>query len=170
MSVLLRTIAAFPSGRTTSQLFALLDGDFDPRTRSEIYSELSILADAGKITKGRDGKWRSLRRFTATGTNTPVFSGAPENLSADQILRAAPAIFRLSAQNEAALGGDPGAARLDPNALLRYYRSTLRADPRGAISQVDDRHAVQWHLVTGSGPLGTLTRRRDHWRGSRPHK
>ncbi len=45
------------------------------------------------------------------------------------------------------------AVSFDPNALLRYYRSALRSDPRGAITQVEDRHAVAWQLFTGLGPL-----------------
>ncbi|AKH99665.1 DNA/RNA helicase, superfamily I [Hoeflea sp. IMCC20628] len=152
MSILLRTISAFPSGRTTSELFALLDVDFDPRKRSELYAELSVLADAGKITKARDGKWRHLSRYPAPQTDLSLATG-PKLVGESKVLRAATASFRLSAQKETSLNEETGAAKLDPSALLRYYRSTLRADARGAISQVDDRHGVQWHLVTGLGPL-----------------
>lgn len=41
----------------------------------------------------------------------------------------------------------------DPRALLRYWRSALRADPRGAIVEMPDRHGATWHLVSGKGPL-----------------
>ncbi|NEJ00160.1 AAA domain-containing protein [Rhizobium ruizarguesonis] len=152
MSVLLRTISAFPSGRTTSELFALLDVDFDPRKRTELYAELSLLTEAGKITKSRDGKWRPLSRYSTPQTNVSPAAG-PQLVGESKVLRAAHASFRTSAQREPSLDEETGSVHLDPSALLRYYRSTLRADPRGAISQVDDRHGVQWHLVTGAGPL-----------------
>lgn len=152
MSVLLRTISVFPSGRTTSELFALLDVDFDPRKRSELYAELSLLTDAGKITKGRDGKWRPLSRYPALQTNVSSPAG-PKPGGDSKVLRAAPASFGTSAQANSLLDNETAAVHLDPSALLRYYRSTLRADPRGAISQVDDRHGIQWHLVTGLGPV-----------------
>ncbi|MCA1367190.1 AAA family ATPase [Bradyrhizobium sp. BRP14] len=151
MSVLLRTISAFPSGRTTGELFALLDVDFDPRKRAQLYAELSSLSEAGKIRKGRDGRWRPALLVSAPASSAVNSDGAVPNGSA--ALRAAAAIFREAEQKTGIIGDEPPAATLDPGALLRYYRSTLRADPRGAISQVGDRHGVQWQLVTGPGPL-----------------
>lgn len=38
-------------------------------------------------------------------------------------------------------------------ALLRYWRSALRADPRGATTQVDDKHGIEWSLISGRGPM-----------------
>ena len=43
--------------------------------------------------------------------------------------------------------------QLDPQALLRYWRSALRADPRGATTQVLDKHGIEWSLVSGRGPV-----------------
>ncbi|WP_426122792.1 AAA domain-containing protein [Pararhizobium sp. PWRC1-1] len=153
MSVLLRTISAFPTGRTTSELFALLDIDFDPRKRTSIYAELSALSDAGKVSKGRDGRWRPI-------ATAKKHDGAPlrtkerdSTVAEDQVLRPVHAIFRSAAANEIAVDATESAVSFDPNALLRYYRSALRSDPRGAISQVEDRHAVAWQLFTGLGPL-----------------
>lgn len=152
MSVLLRTIASFPSGRTTNQLFALLDVEFDPRKRTELYAELSSLTDSGKIRRDRDGRWRTVPVATRGQSPVSALNFTPTPMSAS-ILHAAEAVYRSRAlltieQSDAA---PPGA--LDPNALLRYYKSALRADPRGAISQIPDRHGVQWQLVTGTGPL-----------------
>ncbi|WP_217352161.1 AAA domain-containing protein [Ruegeria sp. HKCCA5763] len=41
----------------------------------------------------------------------------------------------------------------DPQALLRYWRSALRADPRGATTQVLDKHGIEWALISGRGPI-----------------
>lgn len=149
MSLLLRTISALPTGRTTSQLLALLDVDFDPRMRASIYADLAALAEAGKISKGRDGRWRAVSAIRAM----PPGVGSTTETTAAGVLQAAPAIFLSLSQS-----GDlpePSDTRdtPDPAALLRYYRSALRSDPRGAISQAEDRHGVQFQLITGSGPL-----------------
>ncbi|TCP41367.1 uncharacterized protein DUF559 [Rhodovulum marinum] len=50
---------------------------------------------------------------------------------------------------------DPGevGATVDYQALLRYWRSALRADPRGATTQVADKHGVEWTLICGRGPI-----------------
>ncbi|KQW77847.1 AAA domain-containing protein [Ensifer sp. Root127] len=151
MSVLFRTISAFPSGRTTSELFALLDIDFDPRRRTEIYAELSALSDAGKVSKGRDGRWRPVVTSKRQGVTT-----APEVNAAtveNQLFRPVHAVFRSSESKTVDAEVPETTVSFDPNALLRYYRSALRSDPRGAITQVEDRHGVAWQLFTGLGPL-----------------
>jgi very-short-patch-repair endonuclease len=152
MSVLLRTISAFPTGRTTNELFALLDVDFDPRKRTEIYAELSALSDAGKVSKGRDGRWRPVATAGKQGlAPTPLPRSDPAPID-DQILMPVHATFQISTFNPPIVEPTETVS-FDPNALLRYYRSALRSDPRGAITQVEDRHAVAWQLFTGLGPL-----------------
>ncbi len=153
MSVLLRTISAFPTGRTTSELFALLDIDFDPRKRTEIYAELSSLSEAGKVSKGRDGRWRPVSTSKKLGVVPPQGNNPKDAAAEDQLLRPVHATFRSSSAKATDLETTESAVSFDPNALLRYYRSALRSDPRGAITQVEDRHAVAWQLFTGLGPL-----------------
>ncbi|MBB4349328.1 AAA domain-containing protein [Aliirhizobium cellulosilyticum] len=153
MSVLLRTISAFPTGRTTSELFVLLDIDFDPRKRTEIYAELSSLSEAGKVSKGRDGRWRPVATSKKLAAAAPQRHATEIAATEDQLLRPVHATFRSSAAKTTDLEVTEGAVSFDPNALLRYYRSALRSDPRGAITQVEDRHAVSWQLFTGLGPL-----------------
>lgn len=153
MSVLLRTITAFPTGRTTNELFALLDVDFDPRRRTEIYAELSALSEAGKVSKGRDGRWRPISAAKNQGVTLTPLPGPEVGAGEDQVLRPVHATFRSSTANTNEVDAPESDATIDPNALLRYYRSALRSDPRGAISQVEDRHSVQWQLFTGMGPL-----------------
>lgn len=150
MSVLLRTIASFPSGRTTNELFALLDVEFDPRKRTELYAELSSLTESGRIRRDRDGRWRSISAFTRQ-QNTNV--AAPITALSPSILKAAEAVYRSRMQLNVEDGDAAAPGVLDPNALLRYYKSALRADPRGAISQIPDRHGVQWQLFSGMGPV-----------------
>lgn len=62
MSLVINTIEAFPRGRTTQELFALLDVNFDHAVRLRIQSELSTLQKEGVITLGRDRKWRVIAR------------------------------------------------------------------------------------------------------------
>ena len=152
MSYVLRTIEAFPRGRTTGELLSLLDVQHDSRKRLEILREIEGLARDGVIRIGRDMKWRSLARQPASELigktqSGPLFAGAPNAL-----LNAIPAKFQIRAlpiveQEDGAIFVN----RPDPNALLRYYRSALRSDPRGALTQSDDRHGVSFQLVTGNG-------------------
>lgn len=151
MSVLLRTIEAFPTGRTTNELFALLDVDFDPRKRVQLHSELAALVDTGKISKGRDGRWRPI--VVAPARSAGSAPPRETNVLSSPTLNAAPAFFFAEATPAESLDIQDLQSPKDPAALMRYFRSALRADPRGAMSQVDDRHGVQWHLVSGSGPL-----------------
>lgn len=154
MSVLLRTILAFPTGRTTNELLALLDTDFDPRKRTEIYAELASLSEAGTVAKGRDGRWRGIAVKRSRDASGSVSIGVDASPATDMsVLRAAPAAFQSMRQEIGATLADDTAATADPVALLRYYRSALRTDPRGAISQDAERHGQQWHLIFGSGPL-----------------
>ncbi len=50
---------------------------------------------------------------------------------------------------------DPAASEveLDPHALLRYYKSALLYDPRGALTQTGDRHGETFQLLAGEGNL-----------------
>lgn len=148
MSVLLRTISSFPTGRTTNELFALLDVEFDPRRRTELYAELSALTEAGKISRDRNGRWRSVASFVRKEVAAENPGGREAATAHSSTLLAADATYRSRVQ-EAIAEPDAMSVGVDPNALLRYYRSALRADPRGAIAQIPDRHGVQWHLISG---------------------
>ena len=66
MSYVLRTIEAFPRGRTTGELLSLLDVQHDSHKRVEILREIEGLARDGIIRIGRDMKWRSLARQPAS--------------------------------------------------------------------------------------------------------
>ena len=147
MSLVGRTISAFPLGKTTEELFVLLESDFDPQKRLQILGELDLLLDQGKIRKGRNGRWYSQNRGMP-------FHGEPELHFESGILNAVIAeISQISAPNEDSLPEPKETSLNDPIALLRYYRSTLRSDPRGAISETEDRHSQSWQVLSGSGDL-----------------
>ena len=58
MSLLLRTIKAFPSGKLAEELIFLLDKDCNPQQRIALFSELYDLEMQGLIRRGTDGKWK----------------------------------------------------------------------------------------------------------------
>lgn len=150
MSLVLRTLEAFPGGRTTEEILALLDVDFDPQKRLAVIAGLDELAAQGVARRGRDGKWKVLRRSPAPtfGAVLPALDG----VTSDELL-AVPARFEELPSDADSQSEPERAPALEPSALLRYWRAALRADPRGAITQVDDRHGISWQLVTGAGPL-----------------
>ena len=148
MTILERTICSFPRGRTTEELFALLDVDFQPSARAALLSELNELQEQGRVRRSHDGRWSSIKNLS----DAPAPDETPKNKSlnglAEQILlQAVPAQSRSTeieaTQDEAALE-----ASYDSTALLRYYRSALIADPRGAITQQIDRHGTSWQLLS----------------------
>lgn len=152
MSVVGRTIQAFARGRTTEELVVLLDAAFDDLKRREVVAELQALAQSGLIRLERSGRWKPTRLPTRPEVLRPAAPSAPGQ--SEELLFAVPAAISdepLPEEDEAA--ADAPSIEFDPHALLRYWRSALRSDPRGAITQTPDRHGSQWVLVTGKGPL-----------------
>lgn len=154
MSVVQRTIEAFPRGRTTEELVVLLGAAFDAGKRGAILAELQTLAQSGVIRLERNGRWKpiyvgQLPKTAENGSSTVATSAGEED-----ILFAVPAVTTVETEQADNAGVDDGSAlTADPQALLRYWRSALRSDPRGAITQTPDRHGMQWVLATGNGLL-----------------
>ena len=124
----------------------------DSHKRVEILREIEGLARDGVIRIGRGMKWRSLTRQPASEPIGKPQGGPLVARVSNALLQAIPAKFEVRAlpgveQEDVATIVD----RPDPNALLRYYRSALRSDPRGALTQTDDRHGISFQLVTGNG-------------------
>lgn len=159
MSLLLRTLKAFPRGCTLEELYVLLDSDYDSLRRRSIQAELDELVQNGEARKGRDGRWRPIIRpafnlgVPDVASNTPNLSGTGDESTTPTLLTAAFASFRRLPLEQPSEDQADEEEHPDPNALLRYWRTALRADPRGAIEQADDRHGTSWHLVTGAGPV-----------------
>jgi len=152
VTLLTRTIESFPRGRTLPELLALLDVDFDSRKRAAILAELSELSDMGVVRRGRDGKWRpvAVPRTTAHGPHDQDMASSAMDAN---ILIAAAGRFHTREQIRDDVEERTATLEHDPSALLRYYRAALRSDPRGAISQTEDRHGESWLLLTGAGPM-----------------
>lgn len=151
MSVILRTIQSFPRGRTTEQLYALLGASFRHNDRVALLAELEALSACGSVKLQRNGRWipiGPLPSISPPAKEDP--SLLPAKLASPKII-AAP-FQRTVLPAPTVLGeslSEP--TEIDPKALLRYWRSALRADPRGSIMEAFDRHGTVWHLISGKG-------------------
>lgn len=152
MSTLLRTVEAFPRGRTTDELYALLDVEFSAARREQILAKLIALQKQGVVTLGRDNKWRAVSRTVAAAGRHEAGAGPGAGADPGAVLQAVPAGFSRQADRETAGSEDgPDTTRINPVALLRYYRAALQSDPRGALTQADDRHGTAYQLICGAG-------------------
>ena len=154
LSIVKNTLDAFPRGRTTNELFALLDVDFKASRREEIRAELLAFQKQGVVVLGHDRKWRTISRVGIAGNTTA--KGAQTNtpfIDSDKLV-SSPAIFQKEESPTLELEQDSNSDQtIDPIALLKYYRAALRSDPRGALTQADDRHGTAFQLVSGNGEL-----------------
>ncbi len=156
MSFVLKMIEAFPRGRTTEELLVLVGASFSHDKRIATVAELDRLLGDGCIERGRDGRWRPKRLASVPrGRAASDYSWVQGTTDGSDVIFAATASF---AQQHASAGdlfeeAESEGSRIDPQALLRYWRSALRADPRGATTQVLDRHGLEWSLISGRGPI-----------------
>ncbi|QCP85164.1 hypothetical protein EYE35_05580 [Cereibacter sphaeroides] len=152
MSVVLRTVKAFPRGRTIEELHALLGTTFRHEERMALLGELEALAREGSIRRRHDGRWIPIGppMTSQPGNPTTLTSSATSETSA---IVAAPFLRTAIVSPPPIEESASDTHRIDPKALLRYWRSALRADPRGAITEAFDRHGTIWHLISGQGLL-----------------
>lgn len=156
------TIEAFPRGRTTEELFVLCGVTFQGDRRIAILAELDALLRDGRVIKGRDGKWRPLNvvnRSKSSSTGNPGSGTAMTQLGEE--LTAAPALIHAeydAGDERSQDASNAASSAIDPSALIKYWRSALRSDPRGRTTTRPDLHAVDWHLFAGQGPLADIDR------------
>ena len=132
----------------------LLGASFDEGKRRSIVSELQSLASSGVVRLEPNGRWKPVVAPRPSENRSPDDTNKSTTRPAAELLYAVPcAIGTELKQADAEVTDDIAPALIDPNALLRYWRSALRSDPRGAITQAPDRHGSQWILATGTGPL-----------------
>ena len=153
MSVVLRTIQAFPRGRTVEELQVLLGTAFRRDERLAVIAELEHLFAKGAIRRRSDGKWipvapPTLASLKEPRTQNDSAPGARSTLVAAPFNRSVRDVVETEDRSDSEAG-----SQIDPQALLRYWRSALRADPRGATTEAPDRHGSGWHLVAGRGPI-----------------
>lgn len=131
MSLVLKTVRAFPRGRTTEELLVLVGAAFSHDKRLAALSELEALFRDGLIVRGKDGRWRSKADSFKSRDERVSTSrgGGPENFH--DVIHAANASFSIKPTASELLDQeDDSSDAPDPQALLRYWRSALRADPR----------------------------------------
>jgi hypothetical protein len=154
MSLILRTVQAFPRGRSTEDILVLVGAGFSHDKRVAALAELGELHREGYIEKGRDGLWRPSKTVGVTLESGGTGPHGQHNGIESEMLFAAAATFRMEPIPEPTETEDANeVGPIDPQALLRYWRSALRADPRGATTQVTDKHAFEWALISGQGPM-----------------
>lgn len=153
MSIVLRTVESFPRGRTTEQLSVILGASFDHVKKVQLIAELDDLARTRKIVRGTDGKWRPGRNYASILGQKRDASTTSQPDSETDTLLAAPARFDHIENKDAVAQEDDDQGLLNAGAVLRYWRSALRADPRGATTAREDLHGVDWHLVCGAGQV-----------------
>ena len=152
MSLILETISAFPRGRTTEELLVLIGAVFSHDKRVAALAELEEYVRNGLLERGRDGKWRQREVSLNNGfVQTPDRFTQTTGVAPD-VLVAAVASFTLNIIVSEEEEGEID-TRIAPDALLRYWRAALRTDPRGATTQVADKHGVEWTLISGRGPM-----------------
>lgn len=154
MSLILKMIQAFPRGRSTEELLVLVGASFSHDKRLAAIGELDSLFRDGLIDKGSDGRWRAKTKGLNRGEERGSDLRARIPGSSGDIIHAASAAFHSEPIVTETFETDgEGPLGIEPQALLRYWRSALRADPRGATTQVFDKHGIEWSLISGRGPI-----------------
>ena len=151
MSVLLKTLKAFPRGRKLEELHALLGTTFQHSERVALLAELETLAQNGLVRRQSTGLWVPV--ITAQPLRSRVKDSFAAASPEAESLVAAPFTRRVQPTEVLEDATAQSEGDIDPNALLRYWRSALRADPRGATEETFDRHGAVWHLISGHGGL-----------------
>ncbi len=153
MTDVLKLIEDFPMGRTSRQLFRLLDIEHSSRDKTEINRELRRLLADELIELGADRKWRARSRRPSSAGEA-VSKSSLGVLGETGSLVAASAHFHQKLKAGSGLLNDEAENISDapkPASLIRYYKAALRSDPRGAIKQAEDRHGTAFQLISGSG-------------------
>ena len=147
-------VRAFPRGRSTEELLVLVGAGFSRDKRLAAIAELDQLLQDGLVEKGRDGRWRAKRELLVNVGRIGEKTNQPGGVASEDVIHAAAATFNLEPlANHQFDTEDIGNEDIDPQSLLRYWRSALRADPRGATTQVLDTHGIEWSLISGRGPV-----------------
>ncbi|RRH70142.1 AAA domain-containing protein [Falsigemmobacter faecalis] len=156
MPGLLSLLKTYPHGRSLEQIHRMRGATFSPDARLGVLTELGDLQRAGLVQRTADGLWVCAARqdsSTAEVPGTPLTVDRHPGADGGNRIAAAPFRRATSPVSSADPVEDAGSDVPDPAALLRYWRSSLRSDPRGALTETPDRHGIVWHLITGEGPL-----------------
>jgi hypothetical protein len=154
VSLVLKMVRAFPRGRTTEELLVLVGAGFSHDKRLATIAELDQLLRDGLVEKTYDGRWRAKRMSLEAAAQSATQQGLQKHIAPETVIHAAAATFISQPLPTEQLDVENSPEEsIDPQALLRYWRSALRADPRGATTQVADTHGIEWSLISGKGPI-----------------
>lgn len=143
-------VRAFPRGRTTEELLVLVGAGFSHNKRLAALAELDQLLHDRLVEKGADGRWRTKREAISRSWQGSAKINSLAFKDDENIIHAAAAKFMLEpGEIEQFDTEDQASKNFDPQSLLRYWRSALRADPRGATTQVLDTYGLECHSFLG---------------------
>ncbi len=147
---ILSLIELSASGITNGQLLWRLNAGGTRYDASQLLAALDNLAQAGSIR--RDGvRWWPARQPSPSRQTVPAGSTASIELAG--ALKSSPASLGATRPNppSVSLNEQDTPVLPDQSKLLRYYASTQRLDPRGAVEAFPDGHGVKWHLFDCRG-------------------
>jgi hypothetical protein len=132
-----------------------LGAGFSHDKRVAAIAELDELLRDNLVKKGADGRWRAGSVVgTKASDNALAFTSYSSDTEKGDLTAAAATFVRFPSTLSESFEDDNATSEdIDPQALLRYWRSALRADPRGATTQVEDKHGIEWALISGRGPV-----------------
>ncbi len=134
---------------------ALLDIAFDVARREAIRRELAELQANGLVSLGSDNRWRAMHRPAHRSSSPARHPDHYTDSQTEQLIatRASFVTRPLVVDAQIDDNQDESETKFDPHALLRYYKSALQYDPRGALTQTSERHGETFQLLAGEGSL-----------------
>lgn len=131
----------------------MLGTTFRNEERLALLAELETLLAQGLIRRQANGRWVPIASVPQPTDQARPGGKELSPIAEATTLVAAPFVRSDLAAEQLPDEADGDAAPIPPQALLRYWRSALRSDPRGTITEAFDRHGAVWHLISGKGGL-----------------
>ena len=129
----------------------------------DMLAALTRLTRSGLVQR-TGGRWHAAELRARVGQSSAMKTGAVAAEEADipEMLRAVPGRTTEARESPVSFEEVPPAGREnrlpDARALLSYYASTQRLDPRGQVIRYADEHAEKWQLFTTAGEWWTEAR------------
>jgi very-short-patch-repair endonuclease len=157
-----RLLEMYPAGASCDQLLYHLRTSGTRATAADILQSLNVLSGNGEVGIVAGGRWL-LSRFLGENPRASDNGLGPRELNKPSdcdVLRAvrghavsqpSPADTYDATPAVDGTGVDSWPLDRYRRALLNYYAATQRADPRGKVTQFQDRHGESWQLFTVNG-------------------
>ena len=150
MSTILRTIKGFPKGKLAEELIFLINRDCDKQKRVSFYSELRELEQQSLIFRDPNGRWRA-RYFVEQSSSENVEKKEGEQ----DLLNAVPGHFEEVTHKTSETKVENQRSQAKFTDIIKYFKSSVRADPRGSLGTIPETHNTKWQLIYGSLPVLT---------------